>query len=130
MFRKNKISLTITVDDGQDTESTEDQFNTEMETLIKSFYKTDELNEAQFDSNDRQNLLAKKNTYLEQLLDHMEGENYINDISYKKRKINLQKSGNSLLLFPVSSWRRTDSQPADFLICYDTFHAPFHASAL
>lgn len=83
MFRKNKIPLTITIDDGQDTESTEDQFNVELESLLKSYYKTDLIQDTLPQSKDRQNLLSKNNTYLKQLLDHTERENYMNDTSYK-----------------------------------------------
>lgn len=81
MNRKNLELLDIPSDDSQDTESTEDIFNTELESLISSYNKCIKINS----NNPRESeiLSLKQNPYLSQLLDYTEDKNKQSDWSYK-----------------------------------------------
>ena len=83
MFRKsNRKNLTINIEES-DTESAEDQFNTELETLLNSFTKSISLEDKQFQIRENQALKEKRNAYLQQLYNYMESDNYRSDLSFK-----------------------------------------------
>ena len=83
MFRKsNRKNLTINIEES-DTESAEDQFNSELETLVNSFIKSTNPNVDQFQIKEYQALISKENAYLTQLYNYMQNENYKSDLSYK-----------------------------------------------
>ena len=81
---KNFKNLTISIDEIEEINE-ERQKEIELENEIKnynSFLNTLSTKEI-LNENERNILLSKNNNFLNGLLNYMEGENYINDISYK-----------------------------------------------
>ncbi|MCQ2820977.1 MAG: tyrosine-protein phosphatase [archaeon] len=83
MFRKsNHKQLTILIDD-TDTESAEDQFNTELESLIEKFTKSSSTQDNEEQRRYCQALFDKKNSCLTEMFNYMEAANYKSDLSFK-----------------------------------------------
>ena len=86
MFRNKKKALTITIEDQNEPENEEME---QKKNIERELEKIRAQSSSSFPSisqnqlNERNILLSKNNSYLNQLLTYMESENYLNDISFK-----------------------------------------------
>ena len=83
MLKAKRKSLTIVIDDQPDNENENQSKQTAIHIAIQNYQRVLYTNPSVTQENERKILLSKGNSYLNQLLEYMESENYLQDLSYQ-----------------------------------------------